>query len=678
MGIGVSPAFRQDRLIFIVNGAYPNFRISRSNDGGQNWVDVGSYPSFANVRQFLVSPSFASDHTLFLHLDDSSLWRSLNGGTTWSRADDDLGLAQGNQIGHADVVRLADGTAALFVSTLWAVVVTFDAGQSWYLVDWMSLGQIEVTSGLIIYGLAEQGRLLRSTNLGDSWTEMLPGEYCYGTIASRKHIYDGTVYATCASGLWATHNAGASWERRSSDLSLIRENEGSLQLEVAPDFAQSRAVFAANDIRLLRSLDGGQGWQSLSIPPANPAMTRLAVSPQFTTDRTVFMTRGNQLYRSTNSGGQWVAVGQPFGFTLTLLRLSPNYPNDGTIFVGNYGGGIFRSTDSGQSWTNLTTQFGNFVAVTDLELSPSFATDSTIFINLYNDDIFRSTNGGQSWVKLPVPQSSTYDVELSPAYGQDQTVFAANTGSSAGAVYRSTNQGNTWTQIAETYFINSLAVSPRFSQDQTVFVSQEQRPLLFSEDAGDSWMTIRGAPQAGFDVALAYDGAMLYPLAATSNAVYKHRWPSISLGVGPLFIGLTSGVTTPVTTSIALIPDDNANLTWEASQQTTWLSLSPITGTVAQPLLATVDPQQISFVAATDIALKLTWSKRQSSSQTLPVLSFFVRDKLSLPMVLKSSPRYVVETTPTSSRAVTGDAIPAVNVSEVWPLLGKPWPLPSP
>lgn len=674
ISIAVSPAYRNDRLVFVVNGYNPNYRISRSDDGGQIWRDVGPYPSNADVRQFIVSPNFASDQTLFLRLGDSSLWRSLNGGVSWSRVDDDLGLAQGNYIGHMDLVRLGNGSTALFVATLWALVVTFDAGESWYLVDWIHLGMIEVTDGLIIYGLAGQGgRLLRSTNLGDSWTEMLPGEYCYALVASRKHIIDGTVYANCASGLWATHNAGANWERRSSDINLFTEHEGSPRLELAPNFEQTRTAFAFNEIRLLRSLDGGQTWQNLGLPPANPAMTRLAVSPQFATDQTVFVARANQLYRSTTGGNQWLPVGQPFPFTLTLLRLSPNYPNDGTIFVGNYGAGIFISTNHGASWTNITSQLGGFVAVTDLEISPSFASDATIFINLYNDDIFRSADGGQSWTKLPIPQSPEYDIELSPAYGQDQTIFAANTGSSAGGIYRSTNRGNTWTKILDTYFLDSLSISPRFAQDQTLIVAQEYRSIVISEDAGESWMNIQGAPSvSGWDVAITYYNGILTPFAAGGTSIYKYRWPTLSRPSNPIFVRLTPGMTDPVTMPVSLVPDDTANLIWEASEQLPWLSLSSITGTATQPLLLTVDPQQVNVIASGEVTLKLNWSKRQSSTQSLPVLSFFVQSQLALPMISKSSPRYVAEFALTNSISTSHAAFLTTSFYEKWPTFQVP------
>ncbi|MGQ9554870.1 MAG: hypothetical protein ACUVWR_12240 [Anaerolineae bacterium] len=99
-----------------------------------------------------------------------------------------------------------------------------------------------------------------------------------------------------------------------------------------------------------------------------PATSHLTISPTWPQDKTllaawgrkqpegdcyVFYQFGSQLYLSGDGGSTWPPLwnGLPPGCSyITALAISPNYAQDGTIFAGLVGNGLFKSTDGGQLW----------------------------------------------------------------------------------------------------------------------------------------------------------------------------------------------------------------------------------------------------------------------------------------------------------------------------------------
>ena len=163
---------------------------------------------------------------------------------------------------------------------------------------------------------------------------------------------------------------------------------------------------------------------------------------------------------------------------ITLIRPSPDYAHDGTLFVGvamgttypfNIYNSLYRSTDGGQSWVLLRGGLpqGDFVGW-DLAISPGFAEDQTLFAGgtravasgggpygTTGLGVFRSTDGGDTWQ----PSSSGLldlrvdKLVLSPDYSRDGTLLVyTHPGSAPGAtnqsVYRSTDRGEHWTLVS--------------------------------------------------------------------------------------------------------------------------------------------------------------------------------------------------------------------------------------
>ncbi|OQA44553.1 MAG: BNR/Asp-box repeat protein [Chloroflexi bacterium ADurb.Bin325] len=86
--LAVSPWYEQDQTLFISPGGYKaNGGIHRSTDGGATWQESNTgmgYGGMYQVREIAFSSGYAQDHTIYVNAE-LALWRSTNAGEDWER-----------------------------------------------------------------------------------------------------------------------------------------------------------------------------------------------------------------------------------------------------------------------------------------------------------------------------------------------------------------------------------------------------------------------------------------------------------------------------------------------------------------------------------------------------------------------------------------------------------------
>ncbi len=107
---------------------------------------------------------------------------------------------------------------------------------------------------------------------------------------------------------------------------------------------------------MFESVDGGSTWYPLNTNIPYEIVNVVKVSPQYLIDRTVFIsTYQGGVYKSSDGGITWMDINS--GLLPNLIRdiaVSPDYYYDQTIFVGT-SQGVYRSLDSGTSWSRVQT-----------------------------------------------------------------------------------------------------------------------------------------------------------------------------------------------------------------------------------------------------------------------------------------------------------------------------------
>ena len=291
-----------------------------------------------------------------------------------------------------------------------------------------------------------------------------------------------------------------------------------------------------------RSSDNGVTWTPITDDQASLAIGSIAIDPFNASTIYVGTGEGNGaadsyygagLLKSTNGGASWTQItgpisatgpSQPAFLNACIVRIAIDRNNTSTIFMatragathgpaGGAGGaavplgqrGIWKSTDSGATWKNADPNGANGAhSGTDVVIDPK--NSSRVFAALLSQGIYRSVGGGEpgTWEKLATPVSSGLPdsgfsriaLAVGPplAPSTNATFFAAfanSGGTGLVGIYRSTDNGATWTKLSnppnarQTFYNLVLAVDP-----------QDANTLWFGEvsfyrttDGGANWTT---------------------------------------------------------------------------------------------------------------------------------------------------------------------------------------------
>jgi uncharacterized protein (TIGR03437 family) len=351
--------------------ANPN-EVFVTNDNGQNWTRVGSglAPSLpaglineiyqlipsggklyaasstgvivnegSNWRSLLQSapltqvPSLAiKDNMMFAGGVIDGIGRSLDGGVTWSYANNGLTARTTYAVFKENNVIYTGGYSGVFVS--------LNNGQSW------------TRPGLVGFAIqnfmAYDGKVWAGTgngvfvtaNQGQTWTRVSTGLGA-GAVTRIVALNNQLYAAVFGAGVFRSDNGGQSWTAVNTDLA---------SLNVADLLARGNHLFAAtNDKGVFRAVEG-QSWSAVNNGfPATGVISLVASG-----NTLLASVWGQGIYRSTDNGDTWTK--SEIGFSppgiWTLYASGANVYASGELNVG-----ALRSTDGGQSWTPINTGF---------------------------------------------------------------------------------------------------------------------------------------------------------------------------------------------------------------------------------------------------------------------------------------------------------------------------------
>lgn len=137
-------------------------------------------------------------------------------------------------------------------------------------------------------------------------------------------------------------------------------------------------------------------------------------------------------------------------------------PNDGTgntVYAGSVSGGLWKTTNisaTPPTWTAVDNFMGN-LAITSIAVDPSntniwYLTTGEAYTNLdavRGDGVWKSTNGGATWTQLATTTSATFDFCTKVVVTSTGAVLVA-TANTGGGLRRSTDGGTTFTKVLGT------------------------------------------------------------------------------------------------------------------------------------------------------------------------------------------------------------------------------------
>jgi len=256
-----------------------------------------------------------------------------------------------------------------------------------------------------------------------------------------------------------------------------------------------------------KSVNGGQTWQTSTDFLANLGVSDIAIHP--TNPDTIYIITGDRdggdtyaygLLKSYDGGTSWQMTGLSFNVTQyykgNRILIDPNNPNVLIVATSN---GIYRSVDGGNTFVNTFS-----ISITSMEFHP---TNSDVIYggSKGSTSIYKSSDNGISWNQAGIGLPSQSDVVracVGVTADNPSVVYALFGGNNNGfyGVYKSTDEGQTWTQQANSPNLLGWSTTGSDSGGQAWYdlafeVSSQDENTLFvggvncwkSTNGGQSW-----------------------------------------------------------------------------------------------------------------------------------------------------------------------------------------------
>lgn len=155
------------------------------------------------------------------------------------------------------------------------------------------------------------------------------------------------------------------------------------------------------------------------------------------------------------------------------------------------------------------------------------STPGTLFASSFESGLFKSADGGTSWNRFATNATNNLINATGIAIAQDGTLYVlCYCGANSSTVYQSTDHGNTFTDIGESFSNGVSSVTPDPLNSDVLYLTDLKGTIYRSEDSAKSWTTV-ALPQTPGCPAGGACSATVTPDVSTEGTLYY-----LSTGIG--------------------------------------------------------------------------------------------------------------------------------------------------
>jgi len=498
--------------------------VYRSTNEGIDWTPVLQNVSRLgeNIQDWaydlIVNPK--DSQMVFAALHESGIYKSTNGGTSWSVANNGIGGDNGIISARGLSINPVNTSSNALYMGVWHRLGTYkttnNAGN-WTNtpldVKIYNMDLDNVTPNVLYLANFDpanyKGGIYKTTNSASSWSLAgLNSEIMY-TVAVNQNNHNQVFAGTLANGIYRSDNAGSNWALINQG--LFNTNVSGM-VALPGDGNTLIGATASNGVSV--SSDYGITWQPMNAGLGDKVTTGLLLNPA-NNNQLFVLTSSAGLFRCTFPGCTWSSVnsGLPTASIDPSLRLAAFFDenqrkefelaggdvakdleikattyksltcmvfapsNSNIVYLATKDGGLLRSTNNGTNWSSagLTSKTVNSVAVSPINADKIYAA------TLDSGIIKSSINAGASWQNLTTPVGLTNSLSISPA--NPEALYAGTDN----GVFISLNDG-VWTQIGLAgQNVSVLAAHPTLSG---ILIAGTNQGAYYSVTNGQSWSTV--------------------------------------------------------------------------------------------------------------------------------------------------------------------------------------------
>lgn len=480
----------------------PSGGLWKSADGGSSWSCLTDHLPVIGVSAIAIPAS--NSNTIYIGTGDGDasdtysigVLKSTDGGATWNPTGLNWAVT-GNRLIRRMVIHPTDPNTLWLVSNV-GIFKTTNGGDTWtQSLSGTSFFDIEIKPGDPNTLYAAGRRFYRSIDGGNSWTQITMG------VPAQSSVNRMSIAVSPNQPNWIYLLAGDNAD--SGFYGLYRSTDSGLSFSLQ---SNSPNIMGGSDDG---SSSGGQSWYDIA----------MAVSP---TNAQELYVGGINVWKSTDAGQNWQIKSHwvypsALGYTHADIHWLDFFGS--SLFCGS-DGGVFRSNNGGDNWTDLSagleiTQFyrmggtpqnpnlllagsqdnGSYrynagtwthiLGADGMEALIDYSDPQILYCAIQNGGLRRSTNGGNSFTNIvsSIGEPGAWVTPYVIDPVNPQTLYLGLID-----MWKTTNRGNTWAQISNfgnTAYLRSVAVAP--SNPQVLYAATYTK-IYRSDDGGGTWTEI--------------------------------------------------------------------------------------------------------------------------------------------------------------------------------------------
>ncbi|MFC4722384.1 WD40/YVTN/BNR-like repeat-containing protein [Geojedonia litorea] len=257
----------------------------------------------ANESHTSINQIFGTQAGSLLVVNDNDIYRSTNGGSTWSQTAISQSAWLGTMAQHND--------GSLYVTAI------------------------------------EPGNIFKSLDDGQSWTLLSTNLPALSGIRDIKITANGVFYISAWLNIQNSTVNGIYKSENGTDWAYVKDLEGIEGLFL--DGNTNVYAYTKYPGRLIKSTDSGSTWDTVNTP-SSEFVTSFAIA-----NNNWYLGTGNNFYRSTDQGATWQVYNTSLPYNKYITSISVSSTNEIYINPTNYG--IFK-LDQNDTWRSIGTDLG--------------------------------------------------------------------------------------------------------------------------------------------------------------------------------------------------------------------------------------------------------------------------------------------------------------------------------
>ena len=430
----------------------PDSKIFRSNDGGENWIDISNHkglPEFPwGIIGITISPVNSNRIWIMIEADNGGLFRSDDAGETWEKVNSNRALRQRAWY-YTRIYADTQNEDKIYVLNV-SYGVSTDGGKTFKLKNaphgdhhdlWIDPNN---NSRMVI---ADDGGAQVSNDGGENWTTYFNQPTAQFYRVNTDNAFPYRIYGA------QQDNSTIRISHRTSGGSITERDwestAGGESAHLAPDPNNNDIVYGGTYKGYMMRRDHSiNQTRSVNVWPDNPAGSGVEVmkyrfnwnfpvifSPH---DSKKLYAGSNFLHQTTNEGQSWEVISPDLTrglpetmkssgglitqdntgaeFYANIFVIQESMREKGVIWVGSDDGLIHISKDNGDSWINVTPPESispklnmiNSIDVSPFKDGTAYVAATSYKFGDYTPYLYKTSNYGDTWELITNGIKSNY------------------------------------------------------------------------------------------------------------------------------------------------------------------------------------------------------------------------------------------------------------------------------